>query len=182
MEYDSGTLIYTSVDEVFSIRNCDFISNHVGLPFFASDLSSCLYILNPNTMSMYGTVFEDHDSGLSVGYILTEQPTLEEYLPLNYFNKAHAPIIRIIFDENVQTVETPRVTIDTCEWNDNSHFQMMTSAYGDSPYTYDASLMSVTSSTTSALIIIENIIVLRNRVVGDSVGLFVFTNVEVEVK
>jgi hypothetical protein len=183
MEYNSISLVYTTVDEILSIQNCDFISNHVGIPFFASDLASCLYIVNPISMSMGGTVFEDHSSGLASGYMLTEQPTLEEYLPPNYFNRALAPIVKIIFDENVQTVDTPRVTISTCEWNDNLHFQVMTSEYGESPEKYEASLMSVTSSEDiSAEIIIEEIIVLRNRVVGDSVGLFVFKNMIVEVK
>lgn len=72
MKYDSSTLAYTSVDEILSIQNCDFVSNDVGIPFFASDLSSCLYILNPISMAMGGTKFEDHDSGLSAGYMLTE--------------------------------------------------------------------------------------------------------------
>jgi hypothetical protein len=52
-------------------------------------------------MAMGGTSFEDHGSGLAVGYMLTEQPTLEEYLPPTYFNKALAPIIKIIYDDNV---------------------------------------------------------------------------------
>ena len=76
----------------------------MGIPFFQSDLASCLYIVNARSIDLDSTTFDNHDSGFARGYILSEQSSLEEYFPNEYFNSALAPMIRISYDENQQTV------------------------------------------------------------------------------
>jgi hypothetical protein len=88
------------VAEFFNVYNCTFDQNDVGIPFFTDDLAVCMYIKNPRDLMIDLCSFVNHNYD-QAGFVESEQPALYSYYPDGYFDSAHGPLIRLIYDSGV---------------------------------------------------------------------------------
>lgn len=96
-----------TVQESLHVSNSSFTANSVGVPFFSSDLSSCLYVLNARSITVSNSTFKG--APLSSFGLLVVKPNglpIYNYYPTNYFGSNLSPLIRLRYNEIAQTIDS----------------------------------------------------------------------------